>query len=78
MGKEDRLLTGIFTGHVKGFGFVTAEGMEEDLYIRAENVNGAMHQDEVQVLLKAAQEGKRREGIVKKVLTRGTMQLVGT
>ena len=77
MGKEDRLLTGIFTGHVKGFGFVTAEGMEEDLYIRAENVNGAMHQDEVQVLLKAAQEGKRREGIVKKVLTRGTMQLVG-
>ena len=78
MGKEDRLLTRIFTGHVKGFGFVTAEGMEEDLYIRAENVNGAMHQDEVQVLLKAAQEGKRREGIVKKVLTRGTMQLVGT
>lgn len=78
MGKEDRLLTGIFTGHVKGFGFVTAEGMEEDLYIRAENVNGAMHQDEVQVLLKAAQDGKRREGIVKKVLTRGTMQLVGT
>ncbi len=78
MGKEDRLLTGIFTGHVKGFGFVTAEGMEEDLYIRAENVNGAMHQDEVQVLLKVAQEGKRREGIVKKVLTRGTMQLVGT
>ncbi len=78
MGKEDRLLTGIFTGHVKGFGFVTAEGMEEDLYIRAENVNSAMHQDEVQVLLKAAQEGKRREGIVKKVLTRGTMQLVGT
>ncbi len=78
MWKEDRLLTGIFTGHVKGFGFVTAEGMEEDLYIRAENVNGAMHQDEVQVLLKVAQEGKRREGIVKKVLTRGTMQLVGT
>lgn len=78
MGKEEKLLTGIFTGHAKGFGFVAVEGMEEDLYIDAENVNGAMHQDEVQVVLKAEQEGKRREGIVKKVLARGTMQLVGT
>lgn len=78
MGKEEKLLTGIFTGHTKGFGFVAVEGMEEDLYISPENVNGAMHRDEVQVFLKAVQEGKRREGVVKKVLTRGTMQLVGT
>ena len=66
MGKEEKLLTGIFTGHTKGFGFVAVEGMEEDLYISPENVNGAMHRDEVQVFLKAVQEGKRREGVVKR------------
>lgn len=70
-------VTGIYTGHAKGFGFVAAEGLEEDIYIRPEDVHSAMHQDEVQVLLKPVQEGKRREGEIVKVLTRGTMQLVG-
>lgn len=74
---KDKVLTGVFTGHPKGFGFVTAEGMEEDVYIHAEDVRGAMHQDTVQILLKPAQEGKRREGIVRKVVNRGTMQLIG-
>lgn len=71
-------MTGVFTGHPKGFGFVAVDGMEEDVYISAEQVHGALHQDVVQVELKEAQEGKRREGRVVKVLTRGTMQLVGT
>lgn len=71
-------LIGVFTGHPKGFGFVAVDGIEEDIYISAEQVHGAMHQDVVQVALKEAQEGKRREGKVVKVLTRGTMQLVGT
>ncbi len=70
-------LTGIYTGHAKGFGFVAAEGMEEDIYIRPEDVHGAMHQDEVRVRLKPVQEGKRREGVVEKVVARGTMQLIG-
>lgn len=30
---EQQLLTGIFTSHQKGFGFVQIEGREEDLYI---------------------------------------------
>lgn len=71
-------MTGIFTGHPKGFGFVSVEGMEEDIYISADQVHGALHQDLVQVALKEAQEGKRREGSIVKVLSRGTMQLVGT
>ena len=70
-------MTGVFTGHPKGFGFVAVDGLEEDIYISAEQVHGALHQDVVQVELKEAQEGKRREGKVVKVLTRGTMQLVG-
>lgn len=70
-------MTGVFTGHPKGFGFVAVDGLEEDIYISTEQVHGALHQDVVQVELKEAQEGKRREGKVVKVLTRGTMQLVG-
>ena len=70
-------MTGVFTGHPKGFGFVAVDGLEEDIYISAEQVHGALHQDVVQVELKEAQEGKRREGKVVKVLTRGTMQLIG-
>lgn len=72
-----KLLTGVFTAHAKGFGFVTVEGMDEDIFIGAEDVNNAMHQDVVQVLLKPGQSGRRREGVVRQILTRGTVQLVG-
>lgn len=72
-----QLLTGVFTAHSRGFGFVAAEGMDEDIFVGADDVNGAMHQDVVQVLLKPGQSGRRREGAVKQVLTRGTTRLVG-
>ena len=62
--EKEQPLTGVFTGHPKGFGFVAVDGLEEDIYISAEQVHGALHQDVVQVELKEAQEGKRREGKV--------------
>ena len=70
-------VTGVFTGHAKGFGFVTAEGMEEDIYIGEEDVHGALHQDTVQVRLKPLRDGKRREGTIIKILSRGMLRLVG-
>ncbi|MDE6959435.1 MAG: ribonuclease R, partial [Lachnospiraceae bacterium] len=73
----EEILTGIFTAHAKGFGFVKAEGMEQDIYIGEEEVRGAMHQDTVEVRLKPGQEGRRREGVIVKILTRGTKSLVG-
>ena len=78
MPQEQEFVTGVFTGHAKGFGFVTAEGMEEDIFIGEEDVHGAMHQDTVQVRLKLPKEGKRKEGTVTKILNRGTLKLVGT
>lgn len=75
--KREELWTGVYTGHVKGFGFVKAEGLEEDIYIGAEDAHGAMHQDTVEVRLKPAQEGRRREGVVTKIVQRGTTQLIG-
>lgn len=77
MSGKGKYVTGVFTGHAKGFGFVAAEGMEEDIFIQEEDVHGAMHQDTVQVLLKPGQEGKRREGVIAGIVTRGTTRLVG-
>lgn len=74
---KGKFLTGTFTAHSKGFGFVTVDGMDEDIFIGEEDVRGAMHQDVVQVLLKPGQSGRRREGVVTQILTRGTTQLVG-
>ena len=52
---------------------------EEDIFIPADAVNTALHQDKVQVLLKKEQKpGKRREGTVIKILERGTTEVVGT
>ena len=52
---------------------------EEDIFIPADAVNTALHQDKVQVLLKKEQKpGKRREGTIIKILERGTTEVVGT
>lgn len=74
---KGKLLVGVFTAHAKGFGFVTVEGMEEDIFIGEDNTHGAMHQDTVQVMVKQGISGKRREGVVTKILSRGTVKLVG-
>lgn len=75
---EKKYLTGIFTAHQKGFGFVTVEGEEEDIFISAEDIGGAMHKDTVQISLLPASGGRRREGKVEKILERGVTHVVGT
>ncbi|MBQ3105013.1 MAG: ribonuclease R [Lachnospiraceae bacterium] len=78
-GKGGReVLRGTFIGHAKGFGFVEAEGDKEDLYIPEDKVNGALHLDEVEVVLLPSRSGRRQEAAVTKILKRGTETLVGT
>lgn len=70
---------GVFIGNPRGFGFVATGEDEEDIFIPADSVNTALHQDKVQVLLKKEQKsGKRREGVILKILERGTAEVVGT
>ena len=73
-----KFLTGIFTAHPRGFGFVTVEGEEEDIFIPADQTNGALHMDTVQVAIARTSGGKRKEGTVVKIVARGTTQLVCT
>ena len=44
---EPDTLTGKFCGSTRGFGFVTVEGMEQDVFIPADETKGAFHGDTV-------------------------------
>ncbi|MFI3208382.1 MAG: ribonuclease R [Eubacteriales bacterium] len=73
-------IVGVFTAHERGFGFVTVEGREEDIFISADDVNGAFQGDSVEVSLKkenSGKEGKRAEGKVTRILSHGITTLVG-
>ncbi len=74
---EAKHLVGTFIAHARGFGFVTIEGETEDIFISEDDINGAFHNDQVEVVIKASPAGKRREGKVVKVLSHGTTTLVG-
>lgn len=73
------LLVGRLDGNPRGFAFLVpdTEGTE-DVYIGAENLGGAMHNDRVAVRLLPPGRGKTREGEVVRVLKRGNHRLVGT
>lgn len=64
----------------KGFGFVIPDDETlPDVYISAEDMEGAMNNDRVIAkIVKGGGEGKRQEGKIIKILTRGTDRIVGT
>jgi len=74
---EAKHLIGIYTSHARGFGFVTVEGEAEDIFISEDDANGAFHNDQVEIIIKATPAGKRKEGRVTKIISRGTLILVG-
>ncbi len=76
---EEKVVTGIFTSHAKGFGFVAVEDREEDVFIGELDTCGAFLGDTVKVTLKGhGGSGKRQEGVVTEVLAHGITEVVGT
>ncbi len=77
---NDYLVTGKLDGHEKGFGFLISEDKDrEDIFIPAENMNGAMNGDKVIVNITRRKEGdKREEGEVIRILERKNTTIVGT
>ncbi len=75
---EEKQIVGVFTAHPKGFGFVSVEGEEEDIFIPEAKTLDALHQDKVQVVVSPKATGRRKEGVIVKVLERGMKQLVCT
>ncbi|MGN0204461.1 MAG: ribonuclease R family protein, partial [Coprococcus sp.] len=82
---EADTLTGKFCGSTRGFGFVTVEGMAEDIFIPPDETGGAFHGDTVliQMLSPTLHSGnshtsRRAEGKVLQVVNRGFEEIVGT
>lgn len=78
--KADRMLvSGVLDMNPHGYGFVSVEGMEGDVFIAEENLGNAMHQDQVRLqILSFATREKRAEGKVVEILQRGITQVVGS
>lgn len=71
------ILIGKYEGNARGFGFVTVEGQDEDIFIPENGSNGALHGDVVQVVLRSSKAGKRKEGEIIKVLEHEVSEIVG-
>ena len=71
-------LTGIFSGNTRGFGFVTVEGQEQDVFIPEEKTGGALHGDKVQIFIEREAGAKgRAEGAVLRILEHANREVVG-
>ena len=76
---SSRIFVGSFIGNARGFGFVSIEGEDEDIFIPESRTHGAMHGDTVQVALRPSKhnDGKRREGEVIKIIAHDTSEIIG-
>lgn len=89
-GKERYKVNQNYTGHISthpnGYGFVDVEGFDDDVFIKAGDINAAIHGDEVEVVITKVPETytrkstphERCEGIIMKVLSRKITTIVGT
>jgi ribonuclease R len=74
------LIRGRVQGHAKGFAFIIPEdpGMGKDVYVAQSDLNGAMNRDTVLVRLQQNSRGERPEGVIVRIIERGTTRVVGT
>lgn len=70
-------MVGIFTGNARGFGFVTIEGRDQDVFIPGDKTGGALHGDKVQLVVSPNGNGKRPEGTVIRVVEHANQTIIG-
>lgn len=69
--------TGTFMAHPKGFGFVSVEGRDQDVFVAPDNTKDAMDGDTVQVVVEEARGDRRFEAVVVKVVARANETVIG-
>ncbi len=74
---ETKRLSGVYRANAKGFGFVETEGETPDVYIGEEYTGEALDGDTVEYAVIKDVPGKRSEGKIVKILSRGMTKVVG-
>ena len=89
-GKEHYKVSKSYTGHISthpnGYGFVDVKGFDDDIFIKAGDLNSSIHGDEVEVLVSKVPDTyasrstphQRCEGVVKSVISRAVTTIIGT
>ena len=76
---ENTCLIGIYEATRKGFGFVSVEGMEDDIFVKESDSCNAFHMDKVKVIITKEKSSSRRcEGKILAVIEHQITDLVGT
>jgi ribonuclease R len=77
--KKNAVIIGTYIGHPRGYGFVTSDDMDEDIFIPEQAVNTAFHLDQVEVQIAGEKpDNKRKEGRIIRILSHGLEEVVGT
>jgi ribonuclease R len=72
------LVVGTLQGNQAGFGFIISDNRTEpDVFVPANQMNGALHGDRVVARLVRSGGGKRNEGEIIRILTRRSRYIVG-
>jgi ribonuclease R len=76
---SDRVfITGTVDMTRMGYGFISSDDIEDDVFVSAKNLNSALHGDKVKVQLYAKRKGARPEGEVVEIIERWRTSFVGT
>lgn len=75
--EKSHLRKGVMRTNKKGFGFVEVDGMEDDIYVAADNMNGAIHDDLVLVEITSKMTLDRLEGRILKIIKRQILSYIG-
>ena len=75
--EDSHLKKGIMRVNKKGFGFVEVGGLEDDIFISSDNMNGAIHDDVVLVEITSKMNLSRLEGRVLRIIERKITRYIG-
>ena len=75
--EKSHLRKGVMRTNKKGFGFVEVDGMDDDIFVAAENMNGAIHDDLVLVEITSKMNLDRLEGRILKIIKRQIVSYIG-
>ena len=75
--EDSHLRKGVLRANKKGFGFVEVDGLEDDVYVSSDNMNGAINDDIVLVEITSKMTLDRLEGRILRIVERRVNRYIG-